>query len=111
MREYLTLHRSVFPSYLTIESGRILSTHVHTYFFMISRTKFTKNVLVGSRAVLIRDEIHCNEYPGTRRVMSVGYPGRKFSTSFNPRCIISTSDSSKIPKDLHDCLESVMLLL
>ena len=23
MREYLTLHRSVFPSYLTIESGRI----------------------------------------------------------------------------------------
>ena len=24
MREYFTLHRSVFPSYLTIESGRIL---------------------------------------------------------------------------------------
>ena len=24
MREYLTLHRSVFPSYLTIESGRIV---------------------------------------------------------------------------------------
>ena len=24
MREYLTLHRSVFPSYLTIESGRII---------------------------------------------------------------------------------------
>ena len=23
MREYFTLHRSVFPSYLTIESGRI----------------------------------------------------------------------------------------
>ena len=23
MREYLTLHRSVFPSYLTIESGRM----------------------------------------------------------------------------------------
>ena len=51
---------------------------------MISRTKFTKNVLVGSPAVLIRDEIHCNEYPGTRRVMSVGYPDRKFSTRFNP---------------------------
>ena len=58
----------------------LLSTHIHTYFFMISRTKFTKNVLVGSPAVLIRDEIHCNEYPGTRRVMSVGYPGSKFST-------------------------------
>ena len=27
MREYFTLHRSVFPSYLTIESGRI----VHPY--------------------------------------------------------------------------------
>ena len=25
MREYLTLHRSVFPSYLTIESGRMLN--------------------------------------------------------------------------------------
>ena len=25
MREYFTLHRSVFPSYLTIESGRILN--------------------------------------------------------------------------------------
>ena len=25
MREYFTLHRSVFPSYLTIESGRIES--------------------------------------------------------------------------------------
>ena len=24
MREYLTLHRSVFPSYLTIESGRMV---------------------------------------------------------------------------------------
>ena len=23
MKEYFTLHRSVFPSYLTIESGRI----------------------------------------------------------------------------------------
>ena len=27
MREYLTLHRSVFPSYLTIESGRIVYMH------------------------------------------------------------------------------------
>ena len=26
MREYFTLHRSVFPSYLTIESGRIKDT-------------------------------------------------------------------------------------
>ena len=25
MREYLALHRSVFPSYLTIESGRIVN--------------------------------------------------------------------------------------
>ena len=59
--------------------------YARTYvFFMISRTKFTKNVLVGSPAVLIRDEIHCNKYPGTRRVMSVGYPGRKCSTHFNP---------------------------
>ena len=51
---------------------------------MISPTKYTKNVLVGSPAVLIRDEIHCNEYPGTRRVMSVGYLGSKFSARFNP---------------------------
>ena len=26
MREYLTLHRSIFPSYLTVESGRMIST-------------------------------------------------------------------------------------
>ena len=26
MREYLTLHTSVFPSYLTIESGRMFDT-------------------------------------------------------------------------------------
>ena len=58
-------------------------THLRI-FFMISRTKYTKNVLVGSLAALVRDEIHCNEYPGTRRVMSVGYPGSKFSTRFNP---------------------------
>ena len=58
--------------------------HVHTYFFTISPTKHTKNVLAGSSAVLIRDEIHCKEYPGTRRVMSVGYPGSNFSTRFNP---------------------------
>ena len=25
-----------------------------------------------------------NEYPGTRRAMSVGYPGNKISTRFNP---------------------------
>ena len=42
MREYLTLHRSVFPSYLTIESGRmytalvLLPLHVHYYRRMIS---------------------------------------------------------------------------
>ena len=29
MREYFTLHRSVFPSYLTIESGRIGSIQGH----------------------------------------------------------------------------------
>ena len=65
----------------------LLRTHVPTYFFMISRTKYTKNVLVGSPAVLVRDEIHCNEYPGTRWVMSVGYPGRKISTRFNPNVL------------------------
>ena len=27
MREYFTLHRSVFPSYLTIESGRIIKMY------------------------------------------------------------------------------------
>ena len=74
----------VVRTYSTYGQRILLSTHVHTYFFMISRTKYTKNVLVGSPAVLIRDEIHCNEYPGTRRVMSVGYPGSKFSTRFNP---------------------------
>ena len=47
-------------------------------------TKYTKSVLVGSPAVLVRDKIHCNEYPGTRRVMSVGYPGSKISIRFNP---------------------------
>ena len=41
----------------------LLSSHALTYFFMISRTKYTKNVLVGSLAALGRDEIHCNEYP------------------------------------------------
>ena len=74
----------VVRTYSTYGQGILLSTHVHTYFFMISPTKHTKNVLAGSSAVLIRDEIHCNEYPGTRRVMSVGYPGSKFSTRFNP---------------------------
>ena len=62
----------------------LLSTQALTYFFMISRTKYTKNVLVGSLAALVRDEIHCNKYPGTRRVTSVGYPGSKCSTRFNP---------------------------
>ena len=51
---------------------------------MISGTKYTKNVLVGSFAVLVRDEIHCNKYLGTRRVTSIGYPGSKISTRFNP---------------------------
>ena len=27
MREYFALHRSLFPSYLTIESGRMFGTH------------------------------------------------------------------------------------
>ena len=54
------------PAYL-IENAR-------TYVFLHDFTyKYTKNVLVGSPAVLVRDEIHCNKYPGTRRVMSVGY--------------------------------------
>ena len=74
----------VVRTYSTYGQGILLSTHVHTYFFMISPTKHTKNVLAGSSAALIRDEIHCNEYPGTRRVMSVGYPGSKFSTRCNP---------------------------
>ena len=80
----------VVRTYSTYGQGIFLSTHVHTYFFMISPTKHTKhtkhpkNVLAGSSAVLIRDEIHCNEYPGTRRVVSVGYQGSKFSTRFNP---------------------------
>ena len=78
----------VVRAYSTYGLCILLRTHVHTYFFMISRTKFTKNVLVGSPAVLIREKIHCNEYPGTRRVMSVGYPGRKFSTRFNPNMYI-----------------------
>ena len=42
-----------------------------------------KNVLVGSPAVLITDKIHCNKYSGTRRVMSVRYPGSKISTRLN----------------------------
>ena len=77
----------VVRTYSTYSLRILLSAHVHMYFFMISRRKYTKNVLVGSPAVLIRDEIHCNEYPGTRRVMNVGYPGSKFSTRFNPTCV------------------------
>ena len=75
---------SMLLSLQNLGPSMLLRTHVPTYFFMISRTKYTKNVLVGSPAVLVRDEIHCNEYPGTRRVMSVGYPGSKISTRFNP---------------------------
>ena len=66
-----------------------MSTHIFTYFFMNSRTKYTKNVLVGSPAVLVRDKIHCNKYPGTRRVISVGYPGSKISTRFSRSVIIA----------------------
>ena len=58
------------------------------YFLMISRTKYTKNVLVGNPAVLVRNEIHCNKHPGTRRVMSVGYPGSKINTRFNPNMYV-----------------------
>ena len=61
-----------------------MSTHILMYFIMLSHTKYTKNLLVGSPAVLVRDKIHCNKYPGARRVMSVGYPGSKISTRFNP---------------------------
>ena len=63
----------------------LLRTHILTYFCMISRTKYTKNVLVGSPAVLVRDEIHRNEYPGTRHSLPDGYPGSKISTRFNPK--------------------------
>ena len=62
----------------------LLRTRVLMYLFMISRTKYTKNILVGSPAILVRDEIHSNKYSGTRRVMNVGYPGSKISTRFNP---------------------------
>ena len=52
---------------------------------MISRTKYTKNVLVGSPAVLVRDKTHCNKYPSTCRVMSVWYPCSIISIRFNPK--------------------------
>ena len=70
------------PTYIILSS-----THVLTYFFMISCTKYMKNVFVGSPAVLVKDKIHCNKHPGTRRVMSVRYPGSKISTRFNPTAI------------------------
>ena len=73
----------------------LLSTHVLIYLFMISSTKYTKNVLVSSPAVIVRDEIHCNKYPGTRRVVSVGYPGIKISTRFNPKQLIDNEISKK----------------
>ena len=69
----------------------LLRTYALTYFFMISRTKYTKNVLVSSPAVLVREEIHCNKYPGTRRVMNVGNPGSKISTRFNPSTRVAKS--------------------
>ena len=45
MREYFTLHRSVFPSYLTIESGRICVTqspllenvYIYIYIYSVAR--------------------------------------------------------------------------
>ena len=37
-------------TYSTYDLRILLSTHVYRYFFMISRTKYTKNVLVGSPA-------------------------------------------------------------
>ena len=74
-----------------------MSTHILMYFFMISRTKYMKNVLVGSHAVLVRDEIHCNKYPGTRRAISNGYPGSKISTRFNPtKCHPNPTIDSKV---------------
>ena len=61
-----------------------------------------KNVLVGSPAVLVRDDIHCNEYPGTRRVMNVGYPGSKMSTRFNPTTLHISDDAfSTISIEFH----------
>ena len=84
-KAYLTSVVITVSTYLQYLGQTILlSTHVLTYFFMISRTKYTRNVLVGSPAVVVRDEIHCNKYPGTHRVVSVGYPGSKISTRFNP---------------------------
>ena len=59
-------------------------TRTYMYFFIFSRTKYMKNVLVGSPAVLVRDKIHCNKYPGTRWVMSVRYLGSIISPRFNP---------------------------
>ena len=88
----------VVHTYSTKGLRILLSTHALTYFFMISRTKYTKNVLVGSLAALVRDEIHCNEYPVTRRVMRDGYPGSKFSTRFNPSIMLSGSSC------LHTCM-------
>ena len=35
-------------------------------------------------SMLIRDKIQYNEYPSTRQVMSVGYPGSKIRTCINP---------------------------
>ena len=64
-----------------------------TYFIENARTcvflyDFTYEIhekcTFGSPAVLVTDEIHCNKYPGTRRIMNVGYPGSKKQYSFQP---------------------------
>ena len=68
-----------------------------------------KNVLVGSLAALVRDEIHCNEYPGTRWVMSVGYPGSKFSTRFNPSASIVMTSNLRV-NYIGECSQSLLLV-
>ena len=44
MREYFTLHRSVFPSYLTVESGRINSCYFVQGQFLANTKKDTKHI-------------------------------------------------------------------
>ena len=71
MREYFTLHRSVFPSYLTTESGRIiciLNYTIHMYSGITSgrvldrELLYTKilevNLFVFAYRLFYRDSLH-----------------------------------------------------
>ena len=88
----LSLSLLLCSTYLQYLGPMYFIENAGTYVFLHdSRTKYTKNVLAGSPAVLVKDEIHCNKYPGTRRVMNVGYPGSKISTRFNPNKYIPIS--------------------